>query len=203
MFSNENGSDEIGNHMPGCVRCLRIVGRGFTRGDFTPSAYSIRDGLHQKNAAVLHNAKTRFKRRLQSHVNFAECYGFNLHKPSERLLPCPVPNSNPTAARQRARRLAVEVWNMAPGDGCRSQRGLQTHSIDAANALPCASEVGFEAQELPGEEEPNERKACQREGNIVQLDPDPAAGSAPTADGVKHDENRADGADDAQKAEDD
>ncbi len=37
----------------------------------------------------------------------------------------------------------------------------------------------------------------------MQLGPDPAAGGAPTADGVEHDENRAESADDTQKAEDD
>jgi len=37
----------------------------------------------------------------------------------------------------------------------------------------------------------------------VQLGPDPAARGAPTADGIEHNENRTDGGDDTQKAEDD
>ena len=37
----------------------------------------------------------------------------------------------------------------------------------------------------------------------MQLGPDPAARGAPTADGIEHNENRTDGGDDTQKAEDD
>ena len=66
-----------------------------------------------------------------------------------------------------------------------------------------ALEVGFEAQELPSEKEPDKADASQREGNVVQPGPDPAAGGAPTANGVEHHENCADDADDAQKAEED
>src|SRR5260370_7909178 len=104
MLANQNGRDEIGNPMPRRVRCFRIVGRGFSGGDFAPSADSIRHGLHQKYAAVLHNTETCFKRRLQPHVDLAECYGFNLHKSPERnflalrqiqIPPPPVPPPSP------------------------------------------------------------------------------------------------------------